>query len=75
MDEPLLATQVDQNLRSGLKIEKPREQKISVFFNVLLTISFLLIAGILWVLALEYLHVPAPEWFRESVDKLTLIFS
>lgn len=59
----------------SLKIEKPRDQKIHSFFNVLLIVSFLFVAGTLWVLALEYLHLPEPEWLRESIDKLSLIFS
>ncbi len=59
----------------SLKIEKPRDQSIHGFFNTLLIISFLLIAATLWVLALEYLDMPAPMWLLDLIDELKLIFA
>lgn len=61
--------------RIGVKIEKPRLEALHGFFNILLLVSFLLIAGTLWLLAAEYLHLPLPEWIKQSFDNLVLIFS
>lgn len=61
--------------RIGLKIEKPKDQRINAFFNFLLIVSLLLLAGTLWVLALEYLHLPIPEWLLEFFDEVSLIFA
>lgn len=74
MDASPTVNPVKSAPKIGLKIERPRDQKIHGFFNFLLVASFLFVACTLLVLVFEYLHLPAPEWFQELIDNLSLIF-